>query len=209
MQFLADWITIALIGFFVIISPGANFAMTLRNSLLHSRRAGIYTAMGLAAGDLVHVAYCLVGIGVVISRSILLFNALKWLGALYLIYIGIRSLQAKQKTVLTVEMQRANLLSSRAAFRMGFLTSLLNPKVTLFVLALFTQIIRPDTPIALRTVYGLTIAAIEFGWFSLVAIATNQPFIKTRFLAVSHWVDRAMGVILVGLGLRLAVSQSE
>ncbi len=87
--FLAGWLTVVAVGSLAVMTPGANMAMTLRNSLAHTRRAGVGTAAGLALGDAVHVGYCLVGVAVVISRSILLFNAIKWLGAAYLIYVGV------------------------------------------------------------------------------------------------------------------------
>ncbi|NJO66461.1 MAG: LysE family transporter [Leptolyngbyaceae cyanobacterium RM1_405_57] len=201
------------------MAPGPNLAMTLRNSLAYSRQSGIYTAVGLAAGNCVHVTYCLIGIGVIISESILLFNAIKWLGAAYLIYIGIKSLQA-QRRELTGSLknsvtsntqhslsQKTHHLTRFASIRVGFLTNLLNPKVTLFFLALFTQIIQPTTPLFTQAIYGLTMVALEFIWFALVAVIISQPAIKNRFLSISHWIERITGAILIALGLRLAASQ--
>jgi threonine/homoserine/homoserine lactone efflux protein len=96
--FMAGWLTVFLVGCLAVMSPGPNMAMALKNSLAHSRRAGVSTAAGLALGDAMHVSYCLVGIAVVISRSILLFDAIKWVGAAYLVYVGVRSLRASRHT---------------------------------------------------------------------------------------------------------------
>ncbi|MBJ7297359.1 MAG: LysE family translocator [Dolichospermum sp.] len=98
MSFLTDWLTVFSIALIAIISPGPDFAITLRNSLLYSRQAGVYTAFGVGAGFIVHSTYSLIGIGTIISQSILLFNTLKWVGAAYLIYIGIKSLRAKKQS---------------------------------------------------------------------------------------------------------------
>lgn len=206
MQFLSDWFTIFVVGCLAVINPGPNFFITLRNSLAYSRQAGVYTAAGLAVGDLVHVTYCLVGIGVIISKSLLLFNLLKWLGAAYLIYIGIQSMLTKRHVSKVIESQTATTISPLAAVRIGFFTSLLNPKVTLFFLALFTQLVRPQTPLLAQALYGLTVAGIEFSWFAAVAVAVSQSTIRHRFLSVSHWFERVMGVVLVFLGLRLAIA---
>lgn len=220
MSFFADWLTVLAIGCLAVMAPGPNLAMTLRNSLSYSRQSGIYTAVGLAAGNCVHVTYCLVGIGVIISESILLFNAIKWLGAAYLIYVGIKSLQAQRHQPIISEnsatpniqyssSQQTHDLTRFASIRIGFLTNLLNPKVTLFFLALFTQIIQPTTPLFIQAIYGLTMVALEFVWFALVAIVISQRSIKNRFLAISHWIERITGAILIALGLRLAVSQQN
>lgn len=207
MQFWSNWLTIFVVGCLAVTSPGANFFITIRNSLAYSRQAGVFTALGLAAGDLVHVAYCLVGIGVVISKSILLFNLIKWLGAVYLIYIGIKSLQARKYQSQDVEERKTQTMSSLSAFRVGFLTCLLNPKVTLFFLALFTQIIHPHTSLATQVLYGLTVVGIEFSWFAFVAVVVSQGTIKRWFLSISHWFERVMGAVLVWLGFRLALSE--
>jgi RhtB (resistance to homoserine/threonine) family protein len=209
MPTLTDWVTVLVIGCLAVISPGPNLAIILRNSLVYSRRAGVYTALGLAAGNLIHATYCLIGIGVIITQSILLFNTVKYLGAAYLIYIGIKSLQAQKHTDTPTTQPVARAMSRTVAVRTGFLTNLLNPKVTLFFLALFTQIIRPATPLPAQVVYGLTMVELEFGWFALVAVLISQSAIKDRFLAISHWIERTTGVVLIALGIRVALSRNS
>jgi RhtB (resistance to homoserine/threonine) family protein len=203
MSFVLDWLTILVIGLFAVMSPGPNLAITLRHSLIYSRKAGIYTAVGLATGNMVHATYCLIGIGVLITQSILLFTMLKWLGAVFLMYIGYKSLRAKPYSEQrTLENNRKD-ITPLTAFRIGLLTNLLNPKVTLFFLALFTQIIKPNTPMPIQALYGITMVSLEFAWFSLVSLLMSQDFIRKPFLSLSHWVERATGAILIGLGLRL------
>jgi threonine/homoserine/homoserine lactone efflux protein len=90
-----------------------------------------------------------------------------------------------------------------------FFTSLLNPKVTLFFLALFTQVISPETPLVAKVVYGLTVVVIEFAWFAAVALFVSSAPVKRRFDAVSHWIERITGAFLIVLGVRLAFSRAN
>lgn len=153
---LETWLTVFIIGFVVVVSPGPNFAVTIRNSLVYSRRAGLCTVLGMALGSLVHITYCLVGIGVIIAKSILLFEVLKWLGAIYLVYIGIRSLLAGKRPSQIEDFLKNEPINNYRAFYTGLLTDLLNPKATLFFLALFTQLIDPQTTLLAQLVYGFT-----------------------------------------------------
>ncbi|MEI8344441.1 MAG: LysE family transporter [Candidatus Omnitrophota bacterium] len=202
----ADWLTVVVVGWLVIIVPGPNMLIVFRNTLSHSRQAGVLTAIGLAAGNLVHITYCLIGIGVLISQSIMLFNIVKLAGAVYLIYLGVKSLQAQPRTV-DIDKNVLPDLTELAAIRTGFLTDLLNPKATLFFLALFTQIIRPGTTISARIGYGLTIVALEFILLTGLACVIGQPCVRRQFDAVSHWIERVTGVVLIGLGLRVAFAR--
>lgn len=207
--FLAGWLAVLLVQCLATASPGPAAAMAIRNSLVHSRAVGVYTAVGLALGLAVHVIYSLVGIAVLVSRSVLLFNAIKWLGAAYLIYIGVKALRARKHDPADtngIEGKRRvpKEMSALAAVRSGFLTNLLNPKATLFVLALFTQVVSPETPLLAKGVYGLTAVSVELGWFALVALLISTGPIKRRFDASVHWVERLTGAVLVSLGLKLA-----
>lgn len=206
---LMDWATVLAVGCLAVASPGPNLAVTLRNSVAYSRAAGVYTALGLALGNAVHATYCLVGIGALISRSIQLFNALKWLGAAYLIYVGIRSLLSARSDADVGRPGSVRAMGRAAAVRAGFLTNLLNPKVTLFFLALFTQIVEPGTSLSARALYSVTMVGLEFGWFALVAVLISQRVVRRRFLGVAHWVERATGAVLIALRVRLAFAKGS
>lgn len=209
MSFLTTWLVVFSVGLLAVISPGPDLVLTMRNSLVYSRRTGIYTAAGIVVGNIIHVTYCLIGVGAIITRSILLFNILKWLGAAYLVYIGIKCLQAKKQRPGSSDLQQNNDISPLKAFRIGFLGNILNPKATLFFLALFTQLISPGTPLLVQAVYGATVVGIAVVWFPLVAVLISLPMIRKAFQSVSHWLERVTGVVLIGLGLRLAFSQAQ
>ncbi len=135
MPYLAEFITVAVIHLLAVMSPGPDFAMISRNSLVYLRKSGIYSAIGLALGILVHVTYSLVGIGFIISKSIVLFSIIKFLGAGYLIFIGYKSLKAKPRKIDKDQLLKSNDLDKFTAIQMGFLTNALNPKATLFFLS--------------------------------------------------------------------------
>jgi len=207
MVFFSAWLTVFTVTLIAVVTPGPDFALTLRNSLVYSRRAGLYTALGVGVGNLVHATYSLIGIGAVISRSIVWFSILKWIGAAYLIYIGIKSLSARKLATTPAKVKRSRDIARWTAFRIGFLGNLLNPKATLFFLALFTQIVQPITPLVLQAFYGVTVAVVAFLWFAIVAIAISQRTFKNLILACSHWLERLTGAALIALGLRLAVTE--
>jgi RhtB (resistance to homoserine/threonine) family protein len=209
MTFFTTWFVVFSVGLIAVISPGPDFVLTMRNSLVYSRRAGIYTAVGIVVGHIVHVTYCLIGVGAIIARSILLFNVLKWMGAAYLIYVGIKCLQARKHRSEISDLQQDEDISPWRAFRIGFLGDLLNPKTTLFFLALFTQLIHPGTSLLVQAAYGATVVGIAFVWYPLVAILISQRIIRKAFESISHWLERATGVVLIALGLRLALSRAH
>jgi RhtB (resistance to homoserine/threonine) family protein len=207
---LSAWLLLVTVFAAAVISPGPDFVMSVKNSLVHGRRAGMLTALGFALGVLVHVAYTLLGIGALIASSVLLFNLVKYAGAAYLIYLGYRALRSQGVSVAAVETGLSGAggaKSDLSALRDGFLTNLLNPKATLFFVALFTQIIRPEMSWAVKISFGLTCAVMVLGWFTAVAVVMNQPVIRRRYLAASKWIDRTLGVFLIAFGLRLAIAK--
>ena len=150
----------------------------------------------------------MLGIGLIVSQSIMLFNVLKWAAAAYLVYIGFKALRAKPAgaggeaiQVSTVER------TPRAAFVAGFMTNGLNPKATLFFLSLFTVVINPHTPLLVQAGYGVYLALATGLWFCLVAMLFSQQRVRAGFARMGHWFDRAMGAVLVALGIKIAFTE--
>lgn len=205
MSYLAEFMTVATIHLLAVASPGPDFALVSKNSLTYSRRTGILSAIGVGLGILIHVAYSLIGIGLLMAKSILLFSFVKLLGAAYLIYIGWKSLRAKPVSVLEDAVASTDLTWFQA-LRMGFLTNALNPKATLFFLSLFTQVINPLTPKPIQLGYGVEMCLATMAWFSCLAVLLSHPQIRLRIRGVQHYIERVFGVILIGLGIKVALS---
>lgn len=205
--FLTQFITIAIVHFLAVASPGPDFAIVVKNSVSYGRKVGIYTSLGVGIGILVHVAYSILGIGVIISQSLFLFHLIKFLGAAYLIYIGVKSIKAKPNPKqVEVEQVHSHIPSFRKAFFHGFMTNGLNPKATLFFLSLFTIMINPETPIVYQIVYGIYMSLATAIWFSIVTLLFSQEKVRQQFQSIGHWFDRIMGGVLIGLGIKLATT---
>ncbi len=211
LGYIDDFIALGIIGLLGAISPGPDFVVVTQSSLSYGKRAGILTSLGVAIGCLIHISYCILGIGVIVSESIILFNIIKYLGAAYLIYLGVKALVSKpsQSTLLDVSTTSGNSLSSAGAFRKGLLVNLLNPKVTLFILSIFTQVIDPNTPLPIQAAFGIEFGLIAFVWFSLLTLILNNPLLKKKLQSVQHYVEKVLGGFLILLGIKVATfSQS-
>ena len=206
-MYWAEFLTVALIHLLAVASPGPDFAVVVRESVTHGRRAGTWTAFGVGTAIFLHVGYSLLGIGLIVSQSIMLFNALKWLAAAYLIYIGFKALRAKPAAAGEAIQVSSVERTPRAAFVAGFMTNGLNPKATLFFLSLFTVVINPHTPLLVQAGYGVYLALATGLWFCLVAMLFSQARVRAGFARMGHWFDRTMGAVLIALGVKIAFSE--
>lgn len=203
-----EFLTVALVHLLAVASPGPDFAVVVRESVTQGQRAGLWTALGVGSGIFVHIAYSLLGIGLIVSQSILLFNLFKWLAAGYLVYLGWKALRARpQLEAATLTAGPVPTRRARQAFTVGFVTNGLNPKATLFFLSLFTVVIRHDTPLAVQAGYGLYLACATTLWFCLVAWLFSRDRVRAGFARMGHWFDRVTGAVLIALGARLALSE--
>ncbi len=205
---LAQFLTIALVHLVAVASPGPDFAIIVRQSITYGRKTALWTSLGVGSGILIHVGYSLLGIGLIVSQSIAVFSIMKLAGALYLIYLGSKALRAKPMNRAEVTAtKRDHLPTTLQALRTGFFTNGLNPKATLFFLSLFTVVIDPATPLIIQAGYGLYMALATALWFSGLSLLFGHATVRRSFLLIGHWFDRLTGVVLIGLGLRLALTK--
>lgn len=204
-NFWPEFLTVALVHLLAVASPGPDFAIMLRQALSQSRNRALLTAVGIGLGILVHVAYSLLGIGLIIQQSVWLFSILKVVGALYLTWIAIQCLRSRAGGI-HVNAEPGTPQTGLAALRLGFLTNALNPKATLFFVSLFSVVISPDTPVVLQAGYGLYMAFATTLWFALVAVFFTLPRVRRGFNRFGHWLDRMMGGVLLLLAGQLLLS---
>ncbi|MDQ0943758.1 LysE family translocator [Streptomyces sp. V1I1] len=202
---MTEVIAVAVITVLAVISPGADFAMVVRNSYLYGRTTGLLGAVGVAAGVLVHVTYTMLGVGLLIASSTELFTAIKLVGAAYLVYIGVRTFRARPD--LAVDLESKPGLTRLGALRTGFLTNALNPKTTLFVVSTFTQVVGPDTHLWQQAGYGLFMSFAHLAWFGAVALFFSNSRLRTAMLRWQKTLNRAIGSVLVGLGVTLGFAR--
>lgn len=190
--------------FLVLIAPGPDMVMVIRNTVVNGKSAGYKTALGILAGNLVHITYCVVGIGWLISKSVVAFSILKYAGAAYLVYLGVASFRRKDTILNTTSVDKRQL--TRRWFAQGFINNILNPKGTLFFLGVFTAVITPDTSIQVTTVL-VTIMILMCALFWAALVQTLDTAGVKRILERSGTVlQRVFGVVLVTLGLRVALT---
>jgi len=209
MDFYFIWISFTAIVFIAAASPGPDFVIAVRNAVLHSQRAGIFTAIGIGLGICAHLTYSMLGIAAVIAKSVFLFTLIKYAGAAYLIYIGYKALRSKgydNETIVGKHEDQSDISVFKALWQ-GFLTNLLNPKATLFFLSLLPQFMGPETLITQKIILGATATLIPTLWFIGVSIVLNQRTIRRAFMRSAKWIDRVCGGLLMALGVRLALSK--
>jgi threonine/homoserine/homoserine lactone efflux protein len=189
--------------------------MVLRQSLAHGRRAAIWTSIGIGTAILLHVTYAVLGIGILLRASHFWFTAVKFLGAAYLAWIGVKALRTRPRRELSgappgaePDLARPAEPTPRAAWVTGFLTNAFNPKVTLFFVAIFASLIDPATPKWIQAAYGIWMSLATMAWFTMVSVFFTREGIRRAFLRGGHWIDRAMGIVLITLAVALAVSSA-
>lgn len=206
---LEAFLIITVVHLLGVMSPGPDFAMIVRNSLVYSRRTGVFTAIGIALGVGVHVTYSILGIGLIVSKSLLLFSALKTIGAVFLLYLAYHMLCSKPTSSSETSVFSKPDIPSKKALKIGFFTNVFNPKATLFFFALFSQIIDPSTRLVWKMSFGIEMIALTFLWFALVANVLTIESIKTRYQRVTHHIDRVMGGVLAFLGIKILFASKE
>lgn len=201
------------VGVAVAVAPGPDFFMVLRNSLARGRAAGVMTALGIGSALVVHVVYSVLGLALVIASSPTIFGIIRVCGALYLLYIAIKCLLNKDTTDLeAVCSDAASETSENSPFRgwrEGFWCNLLNPKAALFFLSIFSQFMTPETPNALRWIYGGEVIVIVTTWFVLLALFLSTAKIRGVYTKIARWIDAGVGVIFGGVGCSILVQEAR
>lgn len=191
----------------LFLIPGPAVLLTVSQSLKGGRKAGIYTGVGIAVADLIHTLAAVLGLSAILMTSALAFEIVKYLGAAYLIYLGITSLLEKTKGKEKPELKKSP-SSPAVSFKQAILVELLNPKTALFFLAFLPQFVRPDgSPVVIQLLtLGLTFVLMSILYTSLIALLASfiASWVRKKN-SVSHWPSKLVGVIYIGLGIQLAL----
>ncbi len=198
------FLTVIGIHLLAVMSPGPDFIMLIRNAISYSRKTGMWTALGFGLGIGIHVIYSVFGLGLLISKTPLLYDSIKYLGAAYLTYIGIMSLKSVGATLSVNEAKHKEDISSLKAVRIGFITNVLNPKATLFFLSLFTIVVGPD--VSTEVLLGLgSIMMVNTGlWFCVLAYLVTHSKILPSFEKYQSIFNKVFGLLLIGIGIQVA-----
>jgi threonine/homoserine/homoserine lactone efflux protein len=196
---------VGLIHLVALVSPGPDFVVACRNSLLYSRTIGIYTAVGFGLGICVHISYAVFGLSWLIANNELIFTVIQYLWAFYLILIGIQSLRSFQSQIGQETPAASSRISPFRAVRIGFITNVLNPKATLFFLSLFSTMLNPTVGELTLIVIAVLLVVTTILWFSLVALLISHPRFTTVLKRYEKTVHQLFGVLLTGIGVIILV----
>ncbi|WP_295854340.1 LysE family translocator [Tardiphaga sp.] len=199
-------------GLLLNITPGPDTAYIVGRSVQVGWRGGVAAAMGISAGCLVHVFAAAIGLSAVLAASSVAFTVVKWIGAAYLLYAGVRMLLSHAPSLSPEAASGPRGLTMRQIFWQGVLTNALNPKVALFFLAFLPQFVGADAPskalafIALGLIFIGTGTAWNLGMAAFAAKAAGRVRRSSRALL---WLNRALGGMFVLLGIRMAMLQNR
>ncbi len=207
MELFFSFGAFGVIALLAAMSPGPDFLVVTKNSISHSRSIGAYTALGVGLGNVVHVSYSVLGIGLIIASSVVAFSVVKMAGAMYLVYLGVRLIAEKSEGSMTRFSGERGSKTRREAFREGFLTNVLNPKATLFFVSMFSQFLSPDLSIGIRALFGLEAVIIVAAWFFVLAFILTYPMVSNILKKVQDGLLKVMGAALLVLGVKLASAQ--
>ncbi|PLR41066.1 lysine transporter LysE [Chimaeribacter californicus] len=195
--------TIAALG---MLSPGPDFFLVIKNAARYQRSAAMITALGVTCGVATHMTYCVAGLAVVITTTPWLFNVLKYAGAVYLIWVGIQALRAKGDSKMNLSQFSAQPVSLKTAFLQGYLCNLLNPKATLFFLAVFTQVLQVNSSVGEKLWYAGIILGLSAVWWPLLVVLIQSEPVRRGLAKAQKVIDRLLGGVLIALGIKVALS---
>ncbi|MGB0467113.1 MAG: LysE family translocator [Pontibacterium sp.] len=198
---MAEWLLLAGVCLMGAMIPGANTAIVLRSTLTGNKRNAFITVAGLTCAISIHVLFSMLGLTALISETPSLYEPIRWSGSAYLLYMGI--------TYLLIRANTANPETCETSFQHPFLSglmiSLLNPKVLLMFMALFSQILNTEHSWQVKIAYGLTPVIAEAGWLCLIILVLSRPAIQQRLNQVRHKLERVIGAGLVVLGIKVGL----
>ena len=200
-----EFLALATAHSLAVASPGLDFAITTKHTVSYGKRIGRITALGIGVAILLHVSYAFLGFSVLVESNPVIYGVVKWVGAAFLIYLGIMSLRSSPKEFEATAIEKRKPISAKRAFTIGFLTNALNVKAILFFLFLFTTIVSENSPYVIKLFYGVWLSVYTFAWFYFVASVFGYRPVRAFFNKFGVWFDRAMGVLLLVLAIWLVV----
>lgn len=188
----------------IVLMPGADFTLTLRNALVAGRRTGFATIAGVGLAGCSQAVLTSVGVGALIVRVQPLFQAIKWLGLVYLLWLAGQALRSAWRGEYAADPEPSTPRQARRGFIQGFLCNATNPKIFLFFLALLPQFVAPGAPLVSWLWHALLLPALGCVWLVLVVLAADRLRSVLLRPRVRRAFDLACGGMLVALGVRLA-----
>lgn len=197
---------LAMICFVGMVSPGPDFLLVTKNSLVYSKPLALATAFGIVTGCLFHASYCILGLAFIITQSAMLFLLVKYAGACYLMYLGWKGLTSKKTEKTALPEGSGTHITVFKTYLDGFLCNVLNPKLAVFLLSLFTQFVSVDATMGDKAVVAGVFVGESALYWPLLVMVLQSHFIRRLFDNFQIALNRICGALLVYLGVRVLLS---
>ncbi len=207
MESTSYWLLFFSAAFAINISPGPDLLYILSRTITQGRKIGVASSLGVCSGAMVHVFGAAFGLSAILATSAIAFSLVKWIGAAYLIYLGIQALRSHTASFQPLQEKKAQ-ITAWQAFRQGVLTDVLNPKVAIFFMAFLPQFVRPELGhhslqiVFLGVLVNLVAIPVEF--FLIFTAARTTGLFRDN-PSFSIWLERIMGSVLIGVMIESGV----
>jgi threonine/homoserine/homoserine lactone efflux protein len=201
--YLPEFIALFSLNFLNLVSPGPETAMMIHNSSRHSRKIGFYTGLGIVCSTIIHKTYTLLGFGMFIAKSPILFTGIKVAGSLYLFYLAYQVFFSTKKTENPIENSIG--LTPKKAFKIGFLMDILHPSASLFFMSIFAATVNPETPFKIQAFYTVLLVMTSITWYTFLSYCFSNKLLVKYINKAGAITDKITGIALFGLGIRLAM----
>lgn len=201
--YLPEFIALFSLNFLNLVSPGPEMAMMVHNSSRHSRKIGLYTGFGIVCSTIIHKTYTLLGFGMFIAKSPVLFTIIKITGSLYLFYLAYRIFFAAKHKAESIKTPK--ILTPKKAFKIGFLMDILHPSASLFFMSIFAATVSPQTPFSIQAIYVTLLVLTSLTWYTLMSCFFSNKTLVKFVNKAGAVTDKITGIALFGLGIRLAM----
>ena len=202
---MAEFLTIAILHLFAVVSPGPDFVLITRQSLRFNRRVAIWTSLGIGVGILFHSLLAITGLVILITSNELFSTILKIIGSVYLLYLGINSVIGDQKKSELDEKDKDN-INKFNGFLVGLITNITNVKAILFFVTVFSVVIDAGNSLSL-IFYGVYMALATFLWFAFISYVFTSNKFKNKFSSFLTIFEKGIGMILILLSLQIIIFQ--
>ncbi|KPL97293.1 MULTISPECIES: LysE family translocator [Vibrio] len=203
-------ITLASIHFIALMSPGPDFALVVQNATRHGRQTGLYIALGLSCGILLHSLLSLTGISYLVHQQPTLFAIIQLAGGSYLLYLGYGALKATWQIIQNhdddADIVNANdliLTNKRQAFSKGFATNILNPKALVFFISLMSSLVPADMSLSGKGFALIILFGLSLFWFSLLAWMLSTKALQKKLSEATVYIDGLCGVVFSLIGVSI------
>lgn len=207
---MSDIFTFLLLSLFVVMSPGIDTALITKRTILDGRKNGYKMALGITIGSLVHTFAVAFGLSAILMQSAIAFEIVKYVGAIYLIYLGISSfITSKNVNDNKQEKHDVNRMK-KSAFKQGVLSNVLNPKVAIFFLTFLPQFVKTGTNVTFQLItMGVIYTLLSITWFFIYVFFINYLRDWLMSTKVQSIMDKTTGLVLIGFGLKLALEKQH